>query len=196
VRRALAIATIAAVALALGASSALAATTRAQVYSPFKANGAPAGHVTVTEQGSCFSGSLAVERSGAWRCASGDRLLDPCFSNARASGVVICSTNGPWSSDVVKLHLTKGLPTKRANRHAPSTRGLPWALITQQGWHCGLLTGTPRVVHGTRLNYICTGTPDGLWGSPIRSHEPWRILVAARDATSLKQTVAIRTAWF
>ena len=46
------------------------------------------------------------------------------------------------------------------------------------------------------INYVCKGTQDGLWGGPIRNHEPWTIYAAIPHAKKLSKTVAIKSAWF
>ena len=58
------------------------------------------------------------------------------------------------------------------------------------------LTGATTVVHGVRLNYFCTGTKNGLWGSPSRRSQPWRIDAALPSARALRRRVGISAAWF
>jgi hypothetical protein len=74
--------------------------------------------------------------------------------------------------------------------------GLPWALVTANGWKCRLETGATSVLDGQRLNYSCTGTQRVLWGAPNRGSEPWTIFVAPAQAHKLNHTVAISAAWF
>jgi hypothetical protein len=174
-----------------------ATATLPSIYSPFTVAGKPAGPVKHALRGSCFSGSLAVDHVRAWRCSSGNELFDPCFSAKNAKGIVLCPATGPWSAKLIEIKLTKGLPTRLANHRRPSTTGtLPWALETSTGWKCRLDTGATTALQSKRLNYFCTKTKEGLWGSPVRTTEPWTILVAPDNATSLSQTVAITTAWF
>ena len=181
----------------LGAGTAGAgAKTNASIYTPFNSLGKPAGPVTKTVQGSCFTGSIAVAHERAWRCMSGNLLYDPCFSTPNANGIVLCTATGPWSSSLIKITLTKKLPTKFANKGKPSMSGIPWALITTSGWKCGLITGATTSLGGERLNYVCKGTQDGLWGGPIRNHEPLTIYAAIPHAKKLSKTVAIKSAWF
>lgn len=183
--------------LAASTGMALAGTrTHAHVYRPFTASGQPAGHVTKTVRGSCWTGSLAADRRDAWRCMGGNFIYDPCFSSSKAHGVVLCAATGPWSSDVIKFKLTKKLPAKFANKRAPSTHGLPWALVTTKGWKCRLVTGATTVADGKRANYACQGTSEMLWGSPERGSEPWKIYVAKPQAKHLHNRTGIRAAWF
>lgn len=191
-----AVVALGAVALGGAARAGAAMRTRASVFHAFTSAGKPAGHVARTLRGSCWTGSLAADRADAWRCMAGNEILDPCFSSPRARGRVLCPATGPWSSSLVELKLTKRLPGQYANRRRPSTFGLPWALRTTLGWRCELATGATTVVHGLRLNYFCTGTKQGLWGSPLRASEPWRIYVAPSSARTLRRRVGISVAWF
>jgi hypothetical protein len=181
----------------LGAGAAAGATrTQASVYTPFTSSGAPTIRVVSRIRGYCWTGSLAVDHRDAWRCMSGNLIYDPCFSSPTAKGVVLCPASGPWSRTAIEITLTRKLPTKYGNRRAPSTSGLPWALVTASGWRCELNTGATTVVSGRRANYACTGTQDWLWGAPLRKSQPWKIYAARSSAKRLKRKVAIKAAWF
>jgi hypothetical protein len=151
--RRLVIGVFAAGALAAGAAAAV-THTHASVYAPFAASGKAAGRVTSTVRGHCWTGSLAVDHEGAWRCLSGNLIYDPCFGSANAKGIVLCPAMGPWSSSVIEIKLTSTLPSKYGNPGKPSTLGLPWALLTAQGWRCRLATGATSVVEGKRQNFF------------------------------------------
>ena len=184
------------VGLGAAAAAPAAGSTSVHIYSPFTQSGGLPPGITKTVRGSCFSGSSAVAHRDAWRCMTGNLLYDPCFSSARASGLVLCPATGPWSSSVIEIKLTRGLPTKFANKGNPSTSGLPWALVTAAGWKCTLNTGATTEIHGKRLNYFCHGTNNGLWGAPQRKSQPWMIYAAPPQAKTLSNLVAIRDAWF
>lgn len=177
---------------------AVAATrTHAHIYEPFSSAGKPVGRVTHTYPGSCIGGSDASRRSDAWRCiVSGSTIVDPCFSSPKARHFVLCPTTGPWSRAVIKVTLTSKLPGKLANKGRPSTRGLPWALVTVKGWKCRLDTGATQTVQGKRQNYFCKGTSKSLWGSPQRGSEPWKIYVADNHPKRLHATTGVGAAWF
>jgi hypothetical protein len=193
---AVAVVALSALALAGAAGAGAAVHTRATIFRPFTASGKPAGRVTRTMRGYCWTGSSASGRADAWRCTVRNQIIDPCFSSPKARGLVVCAATGPWSSSLIKIKLTRKLPGKFANKGKPSTTGLPWALRTTSGWKCELATGATNVIAGRRLNYFCTGTKQGLWGSPSRAAQPWRIYAAPPTATTLRRRVGISSAWF
>jgi len=188
---------VAAVATVSVAGATAATSTKTSIYTPFTSTGAVPAHIGKTVHGSCFTGSDAVAHKGAWRCMSANILYDPCFSPAHAAGLVLCPASGPWSSSLIEIKLTKPLPTKFANTGKPSTKGLPWALETTAGWKCELATGATTSVSGKRLNYFCgASTKNALWGSPIRTAQPWTIFAAPENAKRLTNRVDISSAWF
>lgn len=191
----LAVGVFAGAVLAVGTAAAV-AHTQASIYTPFAASGKPAGPVTSTVRGHCWTGSLSVDHRGAWRCLSGNLIYDPCFSSANAKGIVLCPATGPWSSSAIEIRLSSNLPVKYGNTGKPSMSGLPWALVTTQGWNCRLATGATTVVHGKRQNYFCTGTQDSLWGAPTRTSQLWKIYAAPNGSKKLSRQVSIRSAWF
>jgi hypothetical protein len=194
-QRLVALASLTAFALSVGVAAA-AVHTRASIYDPFKASGKPAVHVEKTLHGSCDSGSVAVAHRGTWRCFAKNVGFDPCFSSPKAAGFVLCPAGGPWSGSAVKIKLTKSLPSKFGHKGKPSKKGLPWALVTTAGWKCLIDTGGTSFVDGKRLNYFCLHHKDGLWGSPSRQSEPWKIFAAPPQAKKLKARVGIKAAWF
>jgi hypothetical protein len=177
------------------ASGAAAKPTATHIYSSFHADGTPAVHVSRTLRGSCFTGSIAADRNDAWRCMSGNSLMDPCFSNAKARGFVLCPI-GPWSSSAVKLSLTRGLPKSQANKAPPSTSTHPWAIKTGPGWKCEFNTGTANLIGKRASTYFCSGTSNWLWGLPSRGSQPWTIFAAPLSAKALSRRVSVTDAWF
>lgn len=183
---------VAAVTFLVGAGVASgAAHTQVIVYETFDASGTPTIAVAQTIKGSCFSGSSAARRRDAWRCMSGNRIYDPCFS-AHQVNFVLCPIGAP----AVKIKLTKPLPGKFANRRKASTSGLPWALRLTSGATCRFLNGATSLVDHRRADYACGTSKNLLWGSPIRSTEPWTIFSAPFTTKRLTSKVAIKTAWF
>lgn len=151
----------------------------------------PAGAIATEERdGSCFAGSVAAERSDAWRCAIGNGIHDPCFETVAGMNEVVCA-DGPWGKSAFKLNLTEPLPVAYGN-HDSGTVGRPWALELVGGARCVALTGTVEIVGGITLEYGCTSGDAG--GGLDRHRKQWRVLVRS-GKTSLER-VAVRTAWF
>lgn len=169
-------------------------STRAVIYSPFGRGGRSALH-THTARGVCLGGSQAADRRDAWRCVSGGRTHDPCFSSSASSRSVVCP-GAPWSASALRLLLAHPLPERRANGPQPSLREQPWAIELSDGRRALSATGATALVGGVRLDYVLAGGQrEGLWGAPHRGSQPWRILIAPLDAGRLETWVAIRRAW-
>jgi hypothetical protein len=168
--------------------------TGATIFRAFRTDGTPTIPVR-RRSGYCWTGSLAVNRYDAWRCAAGNEIGDPCFSSDLATGYVVCP-NG-YVSRGVEIRLTRRLPYRYADSGTPSRRAHPWAIVTLSGRRYVMLTGATKVVDGQRLNYGCLtrGCGSALWGGPRRNTEPWTILWAPFDATSLRELAKIRRVW-
>jgi hypothetical protein len=168
--------------------------TSVTVYQAFTSQGFVRLH-THSRSGDCPSGSEATPRRDAWRCFSGNLVLDPCFSSTHDHGIVVCP-EAPWLKQAIEIHLTKPLVHKYGNHSAPSQSLQPWALELYDGRRCLFADGASNVVENQRLNYFCgSGSQEGLWGSANRSSAPWTILSAPFQATKLTESVAISHAW-
>jgi len=178
---------------AAGLAGASVSRTQTHIFQAFTASGKPAIHVTRSERGSCWVGSIAINRDDAWRCASGNALYDPCFSSSKARGIVVCPL-APWQTSGVELKLTKRLP--QPNPAKASTTGHPWAIQTSSGLRCLFDTGAAPVIHNLPGSYFCAGSPDDLWGLPSRNSQPWMIYVGPPSATKLSKRVSVTVAWF
>lgn len=166
--------------------------TKASIYYAFTSTGKVKFKARSTS-GSCFSGSDAIARKDAWRCLSGNNLYDPCFSSPLDPGHVACPRASLTRG--VNIRLTKKLPRKFADHGAPSLKDQPWNIETGTYRHYVFASGASNVVDGKRANYFSAGTKAALWGYPLRSHQPWTILWAPLNATSLHKHVRIRHAW-
>jgi hypothetical protein len=187
-------ASVAATICAIQAATAGAASTAATIYQAFTPQGSSRLQV-ITRSGYCWTGSSTAARRDAWRCLTGNLIRDPCFSSPRDPGIVLCP-QGPWLNRATRIHLTKPLSRKYANRGQPSLRSEPWAIELLDGRRCLLSSGASTVIEGERLNYFCaSASTEGLWGLPDRHTQPWTILVAPFQATQLHERVAIRHAW-
>jgi len=178
----------------MSAGAAAQGATSVTIYQAFTPSGTVKLH-TRSRSGDCPSGSEATTRRDAWRCFSGNYVLDPCFSSAHEKRIVVCP-EAPWLQTGVKIRLRKPLLRASGNHHAPALSLQPWALELSSGLRCLFADGASNVVEGQRLNYFCgTGSQEGLWGYPDRAATTWTILIAPFQATSLSQRVAISRAW-
>jgi hypothetical protein len=110
--------------------------------------------VSSTVSGSCFTTSIASNRSDAYRCMVGNAIHDPCFT--LAAKTVACPENLAKSSGVV-IKLTKPLPPSASPPKAPQA----WALILKSGETCNRATGT---MIDPDFPYYCSGMPNGACG--------------------------------
>jgi hypothetical protein len=109
--------------------------TRIEIYDPTG--------FTATEEvtGSCFTGSIAAQRAGAFRCSAGNSLFDPCFSQ---DGSVACPVGDPGRNEGIRIQLSSPLPQPpEAWENEPDVSNpQPWYLALDGGGVCGVLTGT------------------------------------------------------
>jgi hypothetical protein len=82
------------------------------IYTPFTINDTLASRIKVdhTASGYCWEGSLAAERSDAWRCFIGNEIVDPCYSGPQRW--VAC----PSGKGVIRINLTTPLPLRLADK--------------------------------------------------------------------------------
>jgi hypothetical protein len=150
--------------------------------------------VTERVDGRCFAPSIAVEgRPDAWRCMSGNRIMDPCFEGWRDGATVLACARAPWAPSVALLTLTEPLP----DAPRPGAVGLdarPWALELADGSRCTFLTGATSAVAGLRVNYGCEG---GAWivGDVDRRSPVWKAWVITEDG-AVAERRGVRTAWY
>jgi len=103
------LATVCTIALSPTVSAKAATKTGIILFSPWSPSGVRQGFVVSGKvKGSCWTHSLASDRSDAWRCMAGNDIYDPCFSGSPHEGTVACA-EGPFSKNVVLMTLTKAL---------------------------------------------------------------------------------------
>ncbi len=189
--------------LALGAGGPATAQTTpptltgVQLYTPFKPGGGLLIGVAVTGQasGSCFAASAASPtRPDAYRCMSGNRILDPCFTSLNPRDPMACSAD-PWSANAVLLTRSGALPGRTRASEPNYPAGTPWALELANGQRCVALTGATAPVAGLRMNYGC---PDGgVVAGPIdRTLPVWRVFYETGSRSLSLSQVGVRVAWF
>ena len=159
---------------ATAAPASRAAATRTVRISPVTADGVRKPNWRVTMQrarGTCHAGSEAVG-NGAYRCFSGNLVLDPCWAQADTANArtlahhVLCAAS-PWERTVARVRV----------RHLPDATGLPrnvWGIRLADGRACTWLQGASGTHHGQRVSYTCGGRLY-LYGEPDRSTPRWRI---------------------
>lgn len=166
-----------------------------QLFAPYRPNGLVGGlHVTADVNGYCWSGSEALHsRPDAWRCTSGNRILDPCIEAGNADPAPLACAASPWSAEITLLTLTAPLPRDHANS-AGGTTAHPWGLQLASGARCQFIIGATATVAGLRVNAICS---DGSYtlGDPDRSRARWRIFVM-RDNSPNLELQEISSAWY
>ena len=172
------------------------ARTQIKLLTPFVPAGLSMG-MAVTEKvnGACFAESAASStRPDAWRCTSGNGILDPCYQRILGDEKQLaCPVGGPWPANVVLLTLTKPLPTEpRKETRREDT--LPWAIELTNGQRCTLFTGAMPPVAGMRINYGCPGGFQVV-GDIDRSQPLWRVFFQGEKSIALEQ-IDVAVAWY
>jgi hypothetical protein len=113
----------------------------------------PAIPISPSRTGDCWTDSIAVARSGGWRCTVGNEIYDPCFSRPGLSRAVICDANPAKGSAGFVLNLTKPLP--KPSSQCPAYPR-PWLVKLADGTECEIQTGTIAQVDGIAVPYGCS----------------------------------------
>jgi hypothetical protein len=112
---------------------------------------APAVPTGDVRKGSCWTESIAVNRSGAWRCTVGNGISDPCFTIPANRDQLVCGANPALKTDGFVLKLTKPLP--RSSR--PDRKAEPWVFRLADNSICEAMTGTLSPVNGEPARWAC-----------------------------------------
>lgn len=172
------------------------APTSVRVYAAFGPGALrPGVEVIDRVSGECFAASVADQsRDDAWRCMTGNRILDPCFAGFQGAQPVMACPENPWTSRVVLLTPTKAPANNLANQ-ADIGGGLPWALELRSGIRCVFLTGATAVVAGMRINYGCVGNAQAVVGDVNRALPEWRVFVD-RGQGVVVELEGVAAAWY
>jgi len=108
----------------------------------------PSGDV---REGSCWTESIAVNRPGAWRCAVGNGISDPCFVMPASPGRLVCDADPALKTDGFVLKLTKPLPKSSLADQKPE----PWVFRLADNSICEAMTGTLPAVNGEPARWSC-----------------------------------------
>ncbi len=130
-----------------GAASGPVQKTEVSVYQPAAVPKGP------SHNGECWTDSIAVARSGVWRCIVDNEIHDPCFSSPGLTGAVICDADPARNTAGSVVKLTKPLP-KPSTDEPPDSR--PWLVKLTDGTICEIETGTTGMVNGIVIPYDCS----------------------------------------
>ncbi len=160
-------------------SSPAAQAAQAKVFVPVTATASRTVH------GSCWTSSITVSSTAAYRCYAGNTILDPCFAADPAARDVSCYAD-PWSP-AVRVLLAAPLPAPSA---LPVTH--PWALELANGKRCVAATGVVNRIVGIALLYHCTH--GGAAGVPVTQHGHTQVQYVAAGSRS-PTTVPVTVTW-
>ncbi len=175
-------------------SAAPVTATKLVVIRPFAKNGTLRTGYSVTKRvkGSCWEGSILTNRVDAYRCTTGNFILDPCFSSPTGKKVGCPSKLNPHKVELVRL--TKPLPT--ANKGGARA----WEIRLAGGNLCVFVSGASFVLNGMRANFSCLKHNIWAFGSLHANHQPWKVWTTWVSSSNPKKhgklkLVKIRKAW-
>lgn len=102
-------------------------------------------------RGLCWTESIAVTRSGAWRCMVDNGISDPCFTIAANRDELVCGADPALKTDGFVLKLTKPLPKSSHPNRKPE----PWEFRLADNSICEAMTGTLPAVNGEPARWSC-----------------------------------------
>jgi hypothetical protein len=166
----------------------------------------PAG---TPQDGSCWTGSIAAPRPGAWRCSVGNAIHDPCFQVPPHRDELVCGADPALGKNGFPLKLTKPLPASGA---LASAIGQPWIMQLADNSICEAMTGTLPSVGGNPARWSCFLPPPRVGEHPktvgyvteVRRAKIWTVLrytpemIGAPPDASRRiraQTVIVRKVW-
>ncbi len=188
----LALAVVAMGALAQGVAGAGTTKTKTVVVYPWTSAGKlKAIKVAGTVKGTCWTSSIAVSSSDAYRCMSKSVIYDPCFAPPTKAYSELACMADPWGA-VIRFALTAPIP--KAAMH-PNSKPWVWAYQLGNGVRCITDTGTGTIVAKVVLNYYCV--PGKGWASiPDERAEPWTARYAKSYQAKATVPEKLTTAWY
>jgi hypothetical protein len=158
----------------------------------------PKGVPTQERTGSCWEGSVFLNRVDAWRCTSGDNIYDPCFSISGNSQAEICYIRPLDNSTSFKLNLTEPLPAHWPVSTNSAWANSAWVFELADGTNCRILGGATAAFGGKRVNYSCA---DGWYVlGDLQKGKVWiaQKIRLSSDFSSIVESVKafIRIVWF
>lgn len=127
--------------------------------------------------------------SDAYRCLSGNAILDPCFPTPRPSRPVeVACIADPWSQAEV-LRVTGALPKRQPNGDGGVR---PWALRLGNGARCVAASGMVPQVRGVDLGYHCR---NGWDAGALDTTHALATVEYGNDRTHQLRDVRVTTIW-
>ncbi|MGA2805711.1 MAG: hypothetical protein ABSF89_15210 [Acidimicrobiales bacterium] len=180
-----------AIAMAAGAGT---TSTRIETVYPWLSHGKLKAGLKLagTVKGTCWTSSIAVSDSYAYRCMTNESLLyDPCFAPEAKTFTQLACMASPWG-EVTRFDLTAPIP-----KSAVHPNGKPWVWADQlgNGDRCITDTGTGVEVDKVVLNYYCL--PGKGWASiPDQQTAFWTVRYAKSYQSKALETEKVTTAWY
>lgn len=177
-------------------------STDVRFYRPFeqKVEGQVGLLATEMLEGTCVKHSALDNRSDAWQCKSGNRVLDPCFIKSYVKTKKAICPISPWQSQATMIQLLPPLPVQNSNdqESLDMSEDDPWAINLVNGAHCVKLSNDNAsvfVTHGQPVKYACDNH-GFLLGHIQRCDLVWKMLfLPSRESANLN-TVEISAAWY
>ncbi len=148
-----------------------------------------------TQQGACWTRSIALDRPGAWRCMAGNSIHDPCFQVPPHHDEVVCGANPALRKTGFVMKLSKPLPAE-----APTSLGAAaswWIMQLADGSVCEPFTGTLSQVNGEIARWFCVkpgpGQPTTTLVTKVNQGTTWtveRFAESAADQLPIAGTTA------
>ena len=170
--------------LVVALASPAAAATSVKRYNAWTDDGEPTIARWFHGSGECTRASLVDPRDDAWRCTSGNIVLDPCFQSP-TDDEVLCLT-APWTR---QGHLLSA--TLDGEEHGKSPAPGPWALRVGRR-RCTYIPG--RAKRGRKPTYRC-GKRAFLFGKPKQRRPTWTIKLARNKRGRGARRAKVRVAW-
>ncbi len=167
---------------------AAAKATIAERYTPFRHGRIKSSlNPRYLGRGDCWTTSLVVPVTNVYRCMKGHYIYDPCYLDLFSARERVVCAPAPWKRKVFVIR--SGTPDDDY-----TSKRRPWGLILTSGRRCRFADGATTVVHGRRLNFICTGHRF-LFGWPDRGPRKWTIRQARTGDGDDMKKVRVRRAW-
>ena len=174
--------------LALAAAVPAHAATKIKRFSPWDGDGNPVVKRYQHGSGECFGPSRQNPRADAWRCKSGNTVLDPCFATPTEDSEVFCIVSPFARSGFLLGAVIEGLD------HGRSPARTPWAVQVGKR-KCSYLL--QRKTRKRRATYRCGKSRKGpfLFGRPNAKKKTWTIKSARNSRGRRAKRVKIKVAW-